>query len=89
MPPSLIGTEDNLTLLPVSDAAAMLGIMDRRFSATSSRLFCPQFPLPAFLPLPSVIEEITRRILLWRQFTQNLQSVCDTRNKLAKVAGLG
>jgi len=36
-----------------------------------------------------VIEEITRRILLWRQFTQNLQTVCDTRNELAKVAGLG
>jgi len=46
-----MGQEDNLTLRPVSDAAAMLGIMDRRFSATSSRLFCPQFPLPAAPPV--------------------------------------
>ena len=30
-----MGQKDNLTFRPVWDAAAMLGIMDRRFSATS------------------------------------------------------
>jgi len=39
-----MGQEDNLTLRPVSDAAAMLGIMDRRPS-DKQQTFLP--PIPA------------------------------------------